>query len=175
MSTNKIVLSDEQKAALTEDANNRGVRAIWQGLSVDVLIAVALLVTNILTDANGWSDLDWKIIGFTLMKTVLMAVAAFVMRRYLDGSKVPTPLPPTPVPAPSTPAGEAVDFDNETAPSLIADDDLDEPVNPTGSMPEGVDIPGGEPAESNEDIDAPTDFEQAERDLRDLRNQGGGL
>lgn len=171
--TTKVVLSEPEKAALHEDATNRGVRAIWQGLSIDVLVAVALLIVNILTDANGWSDLDWKIIAFTLMKTVLMAIAAFVMRRFVDNSKVPTPLPPSPAPAPTTPA---------EAPAVEAPDgfvtdptDLDWPEDPSavvGEMPDGVDIPGGEPAEGDTIVGPPPDLE---RPVDEDPNARGGL
>jgi hypothetical protein len=34
------------------------------------------------------------VVGFTLSKTVLMTVVSFVMRKYMDPSAIPTPLPP---------------------------------------------------------------------------------
>lgn len=143
MSTNNVVLSEPEKAALSEDATNRSIRTIWQGLGIDVLVAVALLVVNILTDANGWSDLDWKIIGFSLMKTVLMAGAAFVMRRFMDPSKIPTPLPSTPQPAPAVPADDA---GTESAPVLPAPEPIlereDTEHEYDGSYPPELDVDG---------------------------------
>lgn len=174
MSTdNSVTLSEPEKAALAEDATNRSIRTIWQGLGVDVLIAVALLITNILSDANGWGELDWKIIGFTLVKTVFMAAAAYIMRRFVDTSGIPTPLPPTPQPTPAEPASAPAE--DPVVPGGFAMDtsDLDWPEDPEaiiGSMPEGVDIPGGEPQDGMEDIDTPTDLE---RELGLSEDKGG--
>lgn len=67
------------------DAKNRAGRTALQGLIIDVLVAVALFVTWLLIDANSWDDLPaWQIIAFSLIKTILMAAASFVMRRYFD-------------------------------------------------------------------------------------------
>jgi hypothetical protein len=168
-----VNLTEPEQAALAEDATNRSVRTIWQGLGVDVLIAVALLITNIFTDANGWGELDWKIIGFTLMKTVLMAAAAYIMRRFIDPSKVPTPLPPAPQPTPAEPASAPADFPMIPGGFAMDTSDLDWPENPEeilGHMPKGVDIPGGEPQDGMEDIDTPTDLE---RELGLSEDKGG--
>lgn len=88
-------------ALLTADAKNRGLRSFLQGLAIDVGVGVALVLATTFGDANDWGDLEWTIIGFSLAKSVVQAAAAFVMRRFLDASSLPTPLPPTPQPEPA--------------------------------------------------------------------------
>lgn len=88
---------------LVIDAKNRALRTFLQSLAVDVGIAVCLVLYNVFSDATGWDSLDWKIIGFSLAKTVVVSITSFVMRRFLDSSSVPTPLPPAPQPAPADP------------------------------------------------------------------------
>lgn len=78
------------------DASNRAVRSFIQGLAIDVAVAVAMWAVTVVNDAAEWGDVQWAIVGFTLAKTLVQSVAAYVMRRYLDPSKVPTPLPPEP-------------------------------------------------------------------------------
>lgn len=79
---------------LTNDARNRALRTFLQGLASDVAAAVILLVLPVFTDATGWQDIDWKVMGFLLAKTALVTALSYVMRQYLDGSAIPTPLPP---------------------------------------------------------------------------------
>lgn len=79
---------------LERDARNRALRTFLQGLGLDVLAAVALFLFNAFSTADEWGDLDWKLLGFLLAKTVTTTAASYVMRKYLDGSSVPTPLPP---------------------------------------------------------------------------------
>lgn len=87
--------------ALNVDAKNRALRSFIVGLAIDVCVAVVLVLMNVFGSADGWGDLDWKILGFTLAKTVLMSAGSYVLRRFADGSVIPTPLPPAPVPAPA--------------------------------------------------------------------------
>lgn len=89
--------------ALQADAANRTVRTFLQALAVDVVVAVSLLVATELSDANSWGDLEWTVLSFLLAKTVLVSAASYLMRAFLDPSRVPTPLPPTPQPAPADP------------------------------------------------------------------------
>lgn len=80
--------------ALKADARNRALRSIVQGLAVDVLVAVATALLLWLPDADLSSREAWIVLGTALAKTVMQAVASYVMRLKLDGSAVPTPLPP---------------------------------------------------------------------------------
>lgn len=80
--------------ALANDARNRALRTFLQGLTADVLAAVVLLVLPVFSNATGWQDVDWKVLGFLLAKTVAVTALSYLMRTYLDRSGIPTPLPP---------------------------------------------------------------------------------
>lgn len=79
---------------LNDDAKNRALRTLLQQLGIDVLLAVVLLLAPLLQKANDFGDFEWKAIAFLVTKTVLATLFAWVMRRYMDGSRFPTPLPP---------------------------------------------------------------------------------
>lgn len=68
----------EHRAADPEaDARNRAARTFVQGLATDVAIAGALVITEALSS----DDVDWRLLGLTLAKTVLMTGASYVYRR----------------------------------------------------------------------------------------------
>lgn len=52
-------------------------RTFVQGLGVDLAVAGALVVY----DAMNESSVDWRLLGLTLGKTLLMTAASAVMRR----------------------------------------------------------------------------------------------
>ncbi len=79
---------------LVVDARNRALRTFLQGLGFDVLGALVLLLLPLFTDAQGWGDFDWKLLGFLVIKTVVVTGFSYLMRTVLDRSVVPTPLPP---------------------------------------------------------------------------------
>lgn len=81
--------------ALAADARNRALRTFLQGLAADVAAAVVLLVLPVFTNAQGWQDIDWKVMGFLLAKTVVVTGLSYLMRTVLDRSRIPTPLPPS--------------------------------------------------------------------------------
>jgi hypothetical protein len=95
--------TDMSATPLSIDAANRAKRSFIQGLFIDVLVAIAAALLVWLPGADLSSADAWKIIGLTLAKTVLQSAASYVMRRFVDGSAVPTPLPPAPVPPPADP------------------------------------------------------------------------
>lgn len=68
--------STQVKAAATE----RATRTLWQGLGIDVAIAVAAALLAWLPDADVLDGAAWLILGTILIKTVLQAVASYVMR-----------------------------------------------------------------------------------------------
>lgn len=107
MTLKDVSLSEQQKAALTEDATNRAVRTAYQQLAIDVGVAVAMLIATTVGTADSWDEFNWKVLGFSVAKTIVATAASFVMRRFMDTSSVPTPLPPSPVPPPAEPADEA--------------------------------------------------------------------
>lgn len=80
--------------ALATDARNRATRTLLQGLATDVLVALAAVLLAWLPDADITSGEAWAVVGVTLAKTALTTVASWVMRAKLDGSSLPTPLPP---------------------------------------------------------------------------------
>ncbi len=84
------------QALLLADAKNRSWRTFLQGLGADVAVALATGLLLWLPDADISSKEAWIILATTLSKTVLTAVASFVMRYKMDGSALPTPLPPDP-------------------------------------------------------------------------------
>lgn len=86
---------------LSRDARNRALRTFVVGLAVDIGVAIVLVLVTAFGKANGWSDLQWTLLGFTLSKTIVTTGGSYVLRRFLDGSAVPTPLPPAPVPVPN--------------------------------------------------------------------------
>lgn len=84
---------------LQNDARNRAIRTFVQGLAANILVAVALIVLPIFTSATGWQDIDWKIMGFLVVQTVVVTVLSYLMRAF---TKV---LPPPPTPAVANPDG----------------------------------------------------------------------
>lgn len=89
--------------ALRVDATNRSVRTLLVGLVVDVLVALASLVTVFFVNKTGWSEFNWAVISFALAKTAVMSAGSYILRAFLDRSSVPTPLPPSPVVPPHDP------------------------------------------------------------------------
>ena len=79
---------------LTIDARNRALRTFMVNIAADIGVATTLVLVNAFSSANGWGDFDWNIILFTLAKTGVVTTGSFVLRRFLDGSSLPTPLPP---------------------------------------------------------------------------------
>lgn len=79
-------------SALNNDARNRALRTFLQGLGIDLAVALAALV---LANADEITNRAALIaLGVTAGKTVATTIASYVMRRFLDPSRVPTPLPP---------------------------------------------------------------------------------
>jgi len=87
-------------AVLSDDARNRALRTFLQGLAIDVAVAVAVLVHAVSTQNE---PVVWQVAAASLARTVAQTIAAYVMRRWLDPSRFPTPLPPA---SPGPPAGD---------------------------------------------------------------------
>lgn len=83
-----------QSDTLKADASNRSVRTFVQGLGIDVAVGLALVLATFFIDKNSWGEIEWAILTFSLAKSAVQAVAAYVMRLWLDRSSIPTPLPP---------------------------------------------------------------------------------
>lgn len=84
---------------LRQDAGNRAYRTFLQGLGIDILVAVSILAYNLSSSPDD--ELSWLLIGASLARTVVQSAAAYIMRAFLDPSRIPTPLPPTPQPRPA--------------------------------------------------------------------------
>lgn len=92
---------------LRADATNRGVRSFLTGLAIDVAVGVALVLGTFVVTADSWGTVQWAVLSFSLAKSVVQAVCAYVLRRFLDPSGIPTPLPPEPVAEPANPVDDA--------------------------------------------------------------------
>lgn len=80
-------------SSLNRDARNRAIRTFVQGLAIDLGVALAALV---LANVDSITDRQGLILfAVAASKTVVTTVASYVMRRFLDPSAVPTPLPPS--------------------------------------------------------------------------------
>lgn len=112
--------------ALTNDAKNRAARAFIQGVAIDVATALAALLLVWLPDADLSSRDAWIVLATGAARTVLSSLASYVMRAKLDGSSVPTPLPP------SDPGEPDADVDNRILGKAVA-----------GDLPPTVEKPGG--------------------------------
>lgn len=86
--------SEQQTNLVAADAHNRAVRTFFQGLGIDVLVAIAVTISALFLSADGWGALEWVTISFSFFKSIMQAFAAYVMRRFLDKSSLPTPTPP---------------------------------------------------------------------------------
>lgn len=96
--------SNALREDLARDARNRALRTFLVGLGIDVGFAVtALVVTLAAADVSAWQG--WAAVGVSVARTVVASAGAYVLRRFADPSRVPTPLPPAPVPAPADPGG----------------------------------------------------------------------
>ena len=82
------------QTVLKADAANRAWRTLIQQLVIDVLFAVVIVLAPLVSDANTFSDFEWKALAFLVAKTVLSVIFSYVMRLKLDPSSFPTPLPP---------------------------------------------------------------------------------
>jgi hypothetical protein len=72
----------ETKAVVEQDAQNRAWRTFLQGLLIDVVVAIAAALLVWLPDADLTSAQGWTIFGVSVGKTVLTAVASYVMRKF---------------------------------------------------------------------------------------------
>lgn len=81
-------------ARLSADAKNRAWRSLLIGLVIDLSVAISLGLVAAFDNANGWGDLQWGLVTFAVGKSLVQALGSFILRRVLDPSSIPTPLPP---------------------------------------------------------------------------------
>lgn len=77
-------LPEEPTVTLPEVARKRAWQTAIQGLAIDVVVAVAVLVLSSLDSITSKAAL--VTFGVSLAKTVVSSVAAWVVRRYSDRS-----------------------------------------------------------------------------------------
>lgn len=111
-------------ARLSADAKNRAWRSLLIGLSIDVGIALVLGLVAAFDSANGWGDLQWGLVTFAVGKSLVQALGSFVLRRVIDPSSIPSPLPPA---DPGPPADNSAEVPPNTA---VEDSDADAEVEP---------------------------------------------
>lgn len=66
--------------AARTDAANRGFRTFVQGVAIDVCVAIAAVLLLWLPDADLSSREAWIVLGTSVAKSVLTALASYVMR-----------------------------------------------------------------------------------------------
>ena len=84
----ELVQVPNESLTLDQVARKRGWQTAVQGLSIDVLVAVALVVLATLPDATNWAVVrdNWPVVALLVSKSVVQAVAAWVVRRFADQS-----------------------------------------------------------------------------------------
>ena len=65
--------------AVVADAKERSLRSLVQGLALDVLVAIVLVVGTAFNTIE-WTPEYWKLLGLTVAKSVLQAGASYLMR-----------------------------------------------------------------------------------------------
>jgi hypothetical protein len=83
---------------LTADAINRAIRTVFIALFADIFLKVWPLIDDAL---SGTDPVDWKKLWEVAARLAIQALGAFILRRVLDPSGIPTPLPPDPLPKPN--------------------------------------------------------------------------
>ena len=73
---------------LPQVAVRRGIQSAVQGLAIDVAVAVALVILASLPQATDWAVVQAQapIMALMVAKSIVQAVAAWVIRRFADQS-----------------------------------------------------------------------------------------
>ena len=73
---------------LPQVAVRRGIQSAVQGLAIDVAVAVALVLLATLPNATDWRVVrdGWPVVALLVAKSIVQAVAAWVIRRFADQS-----------------------------------------------------------------------------------------
>lgn len=104
--------------ALAADARNRALRTLLQGLAFSVLAALAVALFEALTSSTSWSEFWGKVIAFSFFQSIAVAALSWLMRTYLDKSRLRTPLPPADPGEPDVDEPEAL-VDQEQADRMV--------------------------------------------------------
>lgn len=106
----------DDRELLAAQARRNALRVFLQGLGIDVLVAAALLVAQLVAaPLETWQG--WAAVGITLARTVLGAAASYIARRFVDPSRVSFPAPIGPAVAPTElESGVVVEAEDAPAP-----------------------------------------------------------
>lgn len=92
-------MSESAVLTLPEVARKRAWQSALQGLAIDVAVAVALVILASLPQATDWAVVQAQapIMALMVTKSVVQAVAAWIVRRFADQSGYdPATLEPLP-------------------------------------------------------------------------------
>jgi hypothetical protein len=64
-------------------ASERGWRTFWQGIAIDITVALMLAASGPLMDLQ-WTPVYWTTLGLLLAKTLIQSFVANVMRRLVS-------------------------------------------------------------------------------------------
>lgn len=70
----------EPDLTVQSDARNRAFRTLLQGLAFDVAAALCIVLYTAFSNASGWGDVQWALLGFTLAKTFVVSGLSYLMR-----------------------------------------------------------------------------------------------
>lgn len=73
---------DENAQDARHDAAERSLRSLAQGLALDILVAVVLVLATAVGDIE-WTPTYWKLLGLTLAKSVIQAGVSYLMRMFV--------------------------------------------------------------------------------------------
>lgn len=76
---------------LSADSTNRAIREFFNALIIEVLLAIWPIISNAL---DGTAPIELPALGLSVLRIGLLTAGQYVMRRHLDPSSIPTPLPP---------------------------------------------------------------------------------
>lgn len=78
--------SSEGEAEVRKDATDRSFRTLWQGLGIDVGVAVILVLATAFTSIE-WTPEYWIALAATLGRSVLQAIVAYFYRLFVAPKK----------------------------------------------------------------------------------------
>lgn len=77
-----VTRTGESVAVVSQDAKNRAIRSFFQGLGIDVGIAVVLLLVLAFDDIQ-WTQTYWLALAASLGRTILQSAVSYVSRVYV--------------------------------------------------------------------------------------------
>lgn len=66
---------------LDAQARSRAWRTLVQNLAFDVGAAVVLVLYTAFVSATSWGDVQWSLLAFTIVKTVVVTGLSYLMKK----------------------------------------------------------------------------------------------